>query len=226
MAAFPKTSTMLKGILGKKVGMTQIFDAEGRVTPVTLIEAGPCFVTQRKSFEKDGYSSVQLGFMEVAEKKLSKPELGHLKRSKTPSLKHLREFRISEQDDVQEGQEINVDVFNVGDLVDVSGVSKGKGFAGVVKRHGFAGGAKTHGASDRHRAPGSVGAGTTPGRVFKGMRMGGRMGGKKVTTLNLEVVLVDSGRNLLAVKGAIPGGKNGLVVIRGAIKDKKASEGV
>ncbi len=214
----------MKGILGKKVGMTQIFNEEGNVIPVTLIEAGPCYVTQKKTQEKDGYSAVQLGFEEVSDKRVTKPQSGHLKKSNAPMLKYLREFRVKDHSDLEEGQVIDASVFEVGDLVDVVGTSKGKGFAGVVKRHGFAGGMKTHGQSDRHRAPGSIGAGTTPGHVFKGMRMPGRMGGERVTVSNLEVVIVDAERNLLAVKGAVPGAKKGLLVVKEARKTKKASK--
>lgn len=215
---------MMKSILGKKVGMTQIFDEDGQVIPVTLIEAGPCYVIQKKTPEKDGYNAVQLGFGEVKEKKLNQPELGHLKKADVPPLRYLREFRVSDHEDLEVGQLIKADIFEVGDLVDVAGTSKGKGFAGVVKRHGFAGGIKTHGQSDRHRAPGSIGAGTTPGRVFKGSRMAGRMGGERVTISNLEVMIVDPERNLLAVKGSIPGAKNGLVLVKEARKAKTKKE--
>ncbi len=208
----------MKGILGKKVGMTQIFDERGEVVPVTVIEAGPCFVAQKKTIERDGYSAVQMGFGETKPKRLTKPQLGHLSRHDLPPLRHLRELRMSDVDDFEEGQKITVDVFEVGDRVDVTGVSKGKGFAGVVKRHGFGGGPKTHGQSDRHRAPGSIGSGTTPGRVYKGMRMAGRMGNERVTVQNLQVVLVDAERNLLAVKGAVPGANKGLLIIREARK--------
>ncbi len=211
----------MKAILGKKVGMTQIFDENGRVIPVTLIEAGPCHITQKKTLEKDGYLSFQLGFEETKEARLTKPELGHLKKSGAVPLKYLREFQTDNETDLEEGQTIDVGVFEVGDFVDVTGTSKGKGFAGVVKRHSFGGGAKTHGASDRTRAAGSIGAGTTPGRVFKGMRMAGRMGGERVTVLNLKVMIVDPERNLLAVTGAIPGAKRGLVMIKEAVKSPK-----
>ncbi len=214
----------MKNILGKKVGMTQIFDEDGQVIPVTLIEAGPCYVVQKKTSEKDGYNAVQLGFDEAKEKKLNQPEWGHLKKVDVPPLRYLREFRVSDHEDLEVGQVIKADIFEVGDLVDVAGTSKGKGFAGVVKRHGFAGGVKTHGQSDRHRAPGSIGAGTTPSRVFKGSRMAGRMGGDRVTISNLEVMIVDPERNLLAVKGSIPGAKNGLVLVKEARKVKTKKE--
>jgi large subunit ribosomal protein L3 len=208
----------MKGILGKKVGMTQIFDEDGTVIPVTLIEAGPCYVTQRKSKESDGYNAIQLGFEEISEERLNKPMAGHVKKSGAPAVKHFREFRVENPDDYEDGQKIDVSVFEVGEWVDVIGTSKGKGFAGVVKRHGFRGGPKTHGQSDRWRAPGSAGAGSTPGRVFKGTRMAGRMGNERVTVQNLKVVLVDADKNLLAVRGGVPGSKNGVVVIREAVK--------
>jgi large subunit ribosomal protein L3 len=214
----------MKGLLGKKVGMTQVFNEEGNVIPVTLIEAGPCYVVQKKTKENDGYNAVQLGFEEVSERKLSKPELGHLQKAGVPPLRHLAEFR-GRNDDLEVGQKVEAAIFQVGELVDVVGTSKGKGFAGVVKRHHFGGGIKTHGQSDRHRAPGSIGAGTTPGRVFKGMRMAGRMGGEGVTVSNLEVVIVDSGRNLIAIKGSIPGAKNGLVLVKEARKARPQKNG-
>lgn len=210
----------MKGILGRKVGMTQIFDERGEVVPVTVIEAGPCFVTQIKMPERDGYSAVQLGFKEVKPKRLTRPQLKHLSKNQLPPLRYLREIRMSDVSQYEEGQKIRVSIFDVGDRVDVTGISKGKGFAGVVKRHGFGGGPKTHGQSDRQRAPGSIGAGTTPGRVYKGMRMAGRMGNARVTVQNLQVVLVDAERNLLAVKGAVPGAKNGLLVIEEARKTR------
>ncbi len=212
----------MKGILGKKVGMTQIFSERGEVVPVTVIEAGPCFVAQIKTVERDGYTAVQLGFEETKPKRLTQPQLRHLQKSNLPALRHLRELRVSvdELTDLEEGQEVTVDIFEKGEMVDVTGTSKGRGFAGVVKRHGFSGGPKTHGQSDRHRAPGSIGACTTPGRVFKGMRMAGRMGGERVTAQSLEVVLVDPERNLLAVKGSVPGAKNGLLLIRQARKSR------
>ena len=205
-------------ILGKKVGMTQIFDEKGVVIPVTVIEAGPCYVTQKKTIENDGYSAIQLGFGDLRQKSLNKPKAGHLKKSGTPAVKYLREFRVANPDDYQEGQKIDASVFAAGDMVDVVGTSKGKGFAGAVKRHHFSGGPKTHGQSDRWRAPGSIGAGTTPGRVWKGTRMAGRMGNERVTVQNLKVALVDAEKNVIAVRGAVPGAKNGLVIVRKAVK--------
>jgi large subunit ribosomal protein L3 len=208
---------MLKGLIGKKVGMTQIFDAGGAAIPVTLIEAGPCYVTQVRKPESDGYSAVQLGFEEVKPKRLTGGELGHLKRNSMPPLRFLREFREKDPG-VAEGDTIKVDLFAVGEAVDVVGTSKGKGFQGGVKRYHFRGGPKTHGQSDRHRAPGSRGSGTTPGRVYKGARGPGHMGDDRVTVQNLKVVLVDAERNLLGVRGAVPGARGGLVLIRAARK--------
>ena len=209
---------MLKGLIGKKVGMTQIFDENGTAVPVTLIEAGPCYVTRVRTQDSDGYSAVQLGFGEVKPKRLSGGQLGHLKRNNLPPLRFLREFRIKEPA-IEEGQKITVgESFEVGEFVDVVGTSKGKGFAGAVKRYGFGGGPKTHGQSDRQRAPGSRGSGTTPGRVYKGARGPGHMGNHRVTVQNLKVVLVDAERNLLGVRGAIPGAKGGLVTIEEARK--------
>lgn len=212
----------MKGILGKKVGMTQVFNDNGEAVPVTVIEAGPCFVAQIKTVERDGYSAVQLGFEETKPKRLTQPQLKHLQKSELPALRYLRELRVADDESVgfEEGQQLTVDIFEEGDLVDVTGTSKGRGFAGVVKRYGFRGGPKTHGQSDRWRAPGSVGACTTPGRVFKGKRMPGRMGGERVTTQSLQVVLVDPERNLLAIKGAVPGSNNGLLLIREARKTR------
>jgi large subunit ribosomal protein L3 len=214
----------MKSIVGKKVGMTQIFDEQGEVIPVTVIEAGPCFVAQVKTVERDGYTAVQLGFEETKPKHLTKPQLQHLQKSNLSALRHLREFRMSPEDisrlGFEEGQKVTVDVFDAGEYVDVIGTTKGKGFAGVVKRHGFGGGPKTHGQSDRLRAPGSIGACTTPGRVFKGKRMPGRMGGERVTVQALKVMLVDPERNLLVVRGAVPGAKNGLLMIRQARKTR------
>jgi len=209
---------MLKGLIGKKIGMTQIFDETGAAIPVTLIEAGPCYVTQVRSAQNDGYSAVQLGFDEVRPKRLTSGRLGHLKRKNLPPLRFLREFRVKDPG-VKEGEEIKVgEVFEVGEHVDVVGTSKGKGFAGAVKRHGFAGGPKTHGQSDRLRAPGSRGATTTPGRVFKGAKGPGHMGFERVSIQNLRIELVDPERNLLGVRGAVPGPKGGLVLVKEARK--------
>ena len=212
----------MKGILGKKVGMTQVFSERGEAIPVTVIEAGPCFVAQIKTVEQDGYTAVQLGFEETKPKRLTQPQLKHLQKSNLPALRHLRELRVADDElaSFEEGQKLTVDIFDEGEMVDVTGTSKGRGFAGVVKRYHFRGGPKTHGQSDRQRAPGSVGACTTPGRVFKGKRMPGRMGGERVTTQTLQVVLVDPERNLLALRGAVPGSKNGLLLIREARKTR------
>jgi len=207
---------MLKGLIGKKIGMTQVFDEQGVAQPVTIIEAGPCFVTQVRNTEKDGYSAVQIGFGEVHPKRLTGGELGHLNSNSLAPLRYLREIRSKEA--VNIGEKLTVEVFTVGDRVDVIGTSKGKGFAGGVKRHHFAGGKKTHGQSDRHRAPGSRGSGTTPGRVYKGSRGAGHMGTDRVTVQALTIVMIDTERNLLAVKGAVPGGKGGLVLIKEARK--------
>jgi large subunit ribosomal protein L3 len=223
MRLFPIVGSPLEGvgvkaILGRKVGMTQIFNEHGEAISVTVIEAGPCYVTKVKTLERDGYRALQLGFEEVKPQRLSGGERGHLARNKLPPLRHLREFRVPKDEGVEEGQRILVDIFDVGDRVDVVGISKGRGFAGVVKRYGFGGGPKTHGQSDRHRAPGSIGAATNPGRVWKGKRMPGRMGGARVTAQNLRVELVDPERNLLAVHGSVPGAKGGLVMVKQARK--------
>jgi large subunit ribosomal protein L3 len=208
---------MFKGLIGKKIGMTQIFDESGLAVPITLIEAGPCYVTQVRTPEVDGYSAVQLGFSEVKPKRLTGGQLGHLKRNNLSPLRFLREFR-SKDPEIKEGQEVKVDRFAVGELVDVIGTSKGRGFAGAVKRYHFAGGPKTHGQSDRHRAPGSRGSGTTPGRVYRGARSPGHMGDDRVTAQHLKVALVDTERNLLGVRGSIPGPRGGLVMINEARK--------
>ena len=204
---------MLKGLIGKKIGMTQIFDDAGRAIPVTLIEAGPCYVTQIRLPGLDGYSAVQLGFDEIKPKRLTGGQLGHLKRNNLPPLRFLREFRIKNPE-LSEGDTVTVSIFNVGEYVDISGTSKGRGFAGAVKRYHFKGGPKTHGASDRLRAPGSRGSTTTPGRVYKGARGPGHMGFERVTTQNIKVVLVDPERNLIGVNGAVPGAKGSLVEIK------------
>ena len=205
----------MKGLIGKKVGMTQLISDNGVVIPVTLIEAGPCFVTQVRTPERDGYSAVQLGFGEARPKSLSSAEKGHLKSNNIPPLRHLREFRV-EQADVNPGDKITADVFAVGEYVDIVGISKGKGFQGGIKRHHFSRQPTTHGASDRTRAPGSSGQATSPGRVHKGKRMPGHMGSDRVTAQNIRVVLVDAERNLLGVQGSVPGGKGSVVMVRPA----------
>lgn len=208
----------MKGILGKKVGMTQMFDPKGRIAAVTVIEAGPCYVAQRKTDARDGYSAIQLGFDEVPARKLNRPRLGHLRKKNLPPLRYLRELRVSEDETYDVGQKVLVDIFAEGERVDVIGTSKGKGFAGTMKRHNFRGGPATHGQSDRQRSPGSIGACKTPGRVLKGMRMSGRMGGARTTTSSLKVMMVDPERNLLVVQGPVPGHKGGLVIIKQARK--------
>ncbi len=200
---------MIGGIIGKKMGMSQLFLDDGRIVSVTAIEAGPCVVTQVKTEAKEGYNAVQLGFGQA--KKLNEPEKGHLK--KLGLWKHLKELRVDDVKAVEVGQKIDVSEFKAGDIVDVIGVSRGMGFAGVVKRHHFSGGPKTHGQSDRHRAPGAVGANTSPGRVLKGLRMAGHMGDARVTVKNLKVVQADAQRNLLLLNGAVPGGRNSIVLI-------------
>ncbi len=208
---------MFKGLIGKKVGMTQIFDGNGVAIPITLIEAGPCFVTQIRLPETDGYSAVQLGFGEVKPKRLTGGELGHLKRNNLPPLRFIREFRAKDPQ-VKEGETVTVSLFTVGERVDIVGTSKGKGFQGGVKRYHFLGGPRTHGASDRERAPGSRSSTTTPGRVYKGSRGPGHMGDDRVTSQSLKVVLVDAERHLLGVRGAVPGPRGGLVLINEARK--------
>lgn len=209
---------MLKGLIGRKIGMTQIFDESGRAIPVTLLEAGPCFVSQIKSAEADGYSAVQLAFGEVKPKRLSKAQLGHLKTNNLPPVRVLREFRTKKLEDVNPGDELKASVFAAGEYVDVIGTSKGKGFAGAMKRHGFHGGPATHGQSDRQRSPGSSGSGTTPGRVYKGKRRPGHMGDVQVTSSHIRIAMVDPERNLIAVQGSVPGAKGGTVVIKEARK--------
>jgi large subunit ribosomal protein L3 len=204
----------MKGLIGKKVGMTQIFDESGAAIPVTLIEAGPCYVTQIRNPERDGYLAVQLGFVEAGPKRLTGGQLGHLKRHDLPALRHLREFRVREIGDLKAGDRLTVAVFQLGDRVDVIGTSKGRGFAGGIKRHGFHRQPKTHGASDRTRAPGSRSSTTSPGRVFKGSRGPGHMGAVRVTSQNIQVHLVDPEHNLLGVRGSVPGPKGALVMIR------------
>lgn len=203
---------MALGIVGTKLGMTQVFDAEGKAVPVTVIQAGPCPVTQIKTEETDGYSAIQVGYGEVKPKALNKPLLGHLAKSGTGPVRHLQEYRVENPGEYQLGQEIKADIFSAGEIVDAIGTSIGRGFAGYQKRHNFGRGPMSHG-SKNHRLPGSVGAGTTPGRVYPGKRMAGRLGGKQVTVRKLTVVRVDAERNLLLVKGAVPGKRGALLNI-------------
>jgi large subunit ribosomal protein L3 len=204
----------VEGLLGKKLGMAQTFEPNGIVLACTVLEVGPCIVTQVRTKERDGYEAVQLGF--GAKKRLNEPEKGHLKAANAGNLRHLREFKADNIDELKVGQKLGLEMFKVGDLVDVTGISKGRGFAGVVKRHGFHGGPKTHGQSDRHRAPGSIGSGTTPGRVLKGLKMAGHMGSKQVTAKNLRVVETNPARGILLVNGPVPGAADGLIKIRRA----------
>ncbi|HEX5502500.1 MAG TPA: 50S ribosomal protein L3 [Thermomicrobiales bacterium] len=208
----------MEGLLGRKLGMTQIFDEAGEVVPVTVLEVGPCVVTQILTAERHGYHAVQLGFGH--KKRLKEPERGHLKASGAQS-RYLREMKTDGTEDYTVGQTLDAGVFQPGEVIDVTGTSKGKGFAGVIKRHHFRGGPKTHGQSDRWRAPGSIGATTTPGRVFKGQRMAGHMGHERVTVQNLRVVRVDAERNLLLVRGSVPGPNEGLLLVRKAIKARQ-----
>ena len=203
---------MSLGLIGRKVGMTHVYDGDGRYIPVTAVRAGPCYVTQIKSMEADGYSAVQIGFEDAAADKLNRPEAGHLAGSQP--LKVLREFRSKETVDLSVGDRLTVELFTVGAEIAVTGTSKGKGFAGTVKRHGFRGGPRTHGQSDRVRAPGSIGAGTSPGKVFKGQKMAGQMGNARVTTRGLKVIRLDTERDVLLIKGAVPGKNGGLVILR------------
>jgi len=211
-------ATAIKAILGRKIGMTQAFDEQGRLQALTAIEAGPCYVTQVKTPQKEGYNAVQIGFLEA--KRLNSPEKGHLKPV-GKQLKYVKEFKIVEASSFAVGQSLDAGIFEAGERVDIVGISKGKGFAGGVKRYHFRGGPKTHGQSDRLRAPGSVGGTTSPGRVFKGTRMAGHMGASRVTVRNVEVVQADPGRNLVVLKGAVPGPAGSVLLIRKSAKRTK-----
>jgi len=210
---------MVKAIIGKKVGMTQIFDDNGKVIPVTVIEAGPCVVVQKKTVDKDGYDAIQFGFKDIKERKLTKPELGHLKKSAVPAKKHLKEFRLNDISSLNIGDEVKADVFTEGDKVDVTGTSRGKGFSGVIKRHGASRTAMSHGGGPVHRHAGSMGSGTDPSRIFKGKMGAGQMGAEQVTVQNLDIVKVDPELNLIAVRGAIPGPRGGLVYLKDTVKN-------
>ncbi len=203
---------MSVGILGTKLGMTQVFDDEGKAIPVTVVQAGPCTVTQIKTKQTDGYTAVQLGYREVKSKAINKPEIGHLAKSSAPPLRHLQEYRLDDTSNFELGQSLRADIFSAGEIVDVSGTSIGRGFAGYQKRHNFKRGPMAHG-SKNHRLPGSTGAGTTPGRTFPGKRMAGRLGGTRATIRKLQVVRVDADRNLLLIKGAVPGKPGALLSI-------------
>ena len=207
-----------KGILGRKLGMTQIFDDQNRVVPVSVVEAGPCRVVQLRTPERDGYSAVQIAFGETKAARLTKPELGHLRAAGGPPQRYLAELRVDDLAGFELGQIIAADVFAAGERVDVTGISKGSGFAGVMKRHNFSGQGASHGNHKKHRSPGAIGACATPARVFKGMKMAGQMGNARVTTLNLEVVEGDAERGLLLIRGSIPGAAGGLVFVRSSVK--------
>lgn len=212
---------MKKAIIGKKVGMTQIFDETGKVIPVTVIEAGPCTVVQKKTAEKEGYSSVQLGFETTKETKLNRPELGHLKKAGVEPVKYLKEFRLEDSENMNVGDVLKADVFAEGDKVDVTGISRGKGYAGVIKRWGAQRTPTTHGGGPVHRHAGSMGSGTDPSRIFKGKIGAGHMGVEQITVENLDVVKVDAELNLIAVRGAIPGPRGGIVYIKNTVKNNK-----
>ncbi|HVW80551.1 MAG TPA: 50S ribosomal protein L3 [Mycobacteriales bacterium] len=214
-----------KGILGEKLGMTQVWDAANRLVPVTVVKAGPCVVTQVRTPERDGYDAVQLGFGAVDPRKVNKPETGHFEKAGVPPRRYLVEIRTTDASTYQVGQEVTAEVFEAGALVDVVATSKGKGFAGVMKRHGFGGLGAGHGVQRKHRSPGSIGACATPARVFKGLRMAGRHGGARTTTLNLKVHSVDAEKGMLLIKGAIPGPTGALVLVRTAAKAPVAGEG-
>lgn len=209
----------MKNILGKKVGMTQVFEENGKIIPVTVVEAGPLVVVQKKTVESDGYNAIQVGFGEVKENRVDKPTKGHFDKANTGYKKVLKEIKVVNPDEFEIGQEIKADIFQVGDKVDVTGTSKGKGTQGVIKRHGFSRGRETHG-SRMHRTAGGMGASAYPGKVFKNHRMSGRMGNERVTTQNLEVVRIDAEKNIILIKGAVPGPKKGLLSIKATVKNK------
>lgn len=209
---------MEKGIIGRKLGMTQVFDEKGNVIPVTVINAGPCVVTQKKTKEKDGYDAVQLGFSDIDEKRLSKPKKGHFQKAKVSFKKYLKEFRLDDAASKNIGDIITADIFNIGDKIDVTGISKGRGYSGVIKRWGAHRLRMTHGTGPVHRKGGSIGGASDPSRVFKNKKMPGQYGNEQVTMLNLEVVKIDKEKNLLAVKGAVPGSRGGIVFVRNTVK--------
>jgi large subunit ribosomal protein L3 len=208
----------VKGVLGKKLGMTQVWDADNKLVPVTVVEAGPCVVTQVRSGDTDGYSAVQIAFGAIDPRKVNKPMSGHFDKAGVTPRRHLVELRTADATDYALGQEITAEVFEAGQRIDATGTTKGKGFAGVMKRHGFHGVSSSHGAHKNHRKPGSIGGCATPGRVFKGMKMAGRMGGVRQTTQNLQIHAVDAEKGLLLIKGAVPGPRGGIVLLRTAAK--------
>jgi len=212
------TSRTLQGLLGEKLGMTQVWDADNRLVPVTVVKAGPCVVTQVRTEEADGYSAVQIGFGAIDPRKVNQPLTGHFEKAGVTPRRHLVELRTADAADYEPGQELTAEIFEAGQAVDVTGTTKGKGFAGVMKRHGFKGVSASHGAHRNHRKPGSIGGASTPGRVFKGMRMAGRMGGERQTTQNLTIHAVDAEKGLLLIKGAVPGPRGGVVLLRTAAK--------
>jgi large subunit ribosomal protein L3 len=218
-------SKQIKGVLGEKLGMTQVFDEVGRIVPVTVVQAGPCVVTQVRTPDADGYSAVQLAYGAVDPRKVNKPETGHFRKAGVPPRRYLTELRTTDASEYQLGQEITVDVFTAGQKIDVTGTSKGKGFAGVMKRHNFKGLSSSHGTQRKHRSPGSIGACATPSRVFKGMRMAGRMGGMRTTTQNLLLHAIDTEANLLLVRGAVPGPAGSLIFVRTAVKGGPSAGG-
>ncbi|PRY49825.1 large subunit ribosomal protein L3 [Knoellia remsis] len=212
------TDKTVKGLLGRKLGMTQVWDADNRLVPVTVIEAGPCVVTQVRDADKDGYAAVQIGYGQIDPRKVTKPLTGHFEKAGVTPRRHLVELRTADAGEYALGQELTAETFEAGQAVDVSGTTKGKGFAGVMKRHGFAGVSSSHGAHKNHRKPGSIGGCATPGRVFKGMRMAGRMGGVRQTTQNLTIHAVDADKGVLLVKGAVPGPRGAVVLVRSSVK--------
>jgi large subunit ribosomal protein L3 len=211
-------STQRKGVLGEKLGMTQVFDDEGRIVPVTVVQAGPCVVTQLRTQEKDGYTAVQIGYGQIDPRKVNKPRTGHFEKAGVTPRRYLVELRSDDTTEYELGQEITAGVFEAGQKIDVTGTSKGKGTAGVMKRHGFKGLGASHGTQRKHRSPGSIGGCATPGRVFKGLRMAGRHGNARTTVQNLTVHAVDAEKNLLLIKGAVPGPNGGVVLVRDAVK--------
>ena len=214
----------IKGVLGTKLGMTQVFGDDGKIVPVTVVEAGPCVVTAVRTPGNDGYSAVQLGYGEIDPRRVTKPVAGHFAKAGVTPRRYLVELRTDDADQYTLGQEVTAETFAAGELIDVTATSKGKGFAGVVKRHGFKGLSSSHGTKRKHRAPGSIGGCAYPGRVFKGVRMAGRMGGERTTTANLTLHGVDADRGLLLIKGAVPGPAGGLVLVRNAVKSPVKSE--